>query len=75
MSKVYIEINEATNAIVNWVNKKEYKQMLDALNGDTKEDGFVGACMILPFILLAKCTNYHEEVPESAHGTGLEPVV
>jgi len=59
--KVYIEIGEAINEIVNWINSGEYKTMMNACNGETKEDGFRGACFIIPSILCAKCQLKYEK--------------
>ena len=60
MRKIYIEIGEASNVIVKWIQSGEYKNILEACRGESKEDGFIGACMTLPAILLYKCTNYYD---------------
>lgn len=53
--KAYIEISDACDTIVQWINSGEYKQFVEACQGDTKDDGFRAACFVLPSILLAKC--------------------
>lgn len=58
--KAYIEIGEATNKIIEWINSKEYERFRDSCIGDTKDDGFRGACFIIPSILIAKCNIIYE---------------
>ena len=63
MRKAYIEIGEATNAIVKWINSGEYKKMMEATIGDNKDAGFRGACFTLPSVLLVKCNVHYVEDP------------
>ena len=60
--KTYVVIGEACNTIVRWINSGEYRQFVEASQGETKDDGFRAACFILPSILLTKCdVTYIEE--------------
>ena len=56
--KVYVEIGEVANMLVNWLNSGDYHDVLEALNGETKDEVFRAACLVLPSIILAKCTKY-----------------
>lgn len=53
--KAYIEISDAVNAMFKFLESENYSKMIDALNGDTKEDGFRGAMFALPSIMLHYC--------------------
>jgi len=56
--KIYIEAGEMAQKIVEWIDSGEYKTVLEALNGETKEEVFKATCFILPSIILAKCVKY-----------------
>ena len=66
--KAYIEIGEATNAIIELINSGAYKTMLEACNGETKEDGFRGAMFILPAIMLHYCNVIYIKDKEGKNG-------
>lgn len=54
--EIYIEFGEMTQKIVEWIDSGEYKTVLEALNGESKDEIFKAACFTLPSIILAKCT-------------------
>ena len=53
--KVFVDVGDISNMLVRFIASGEYKTILDALNGDTKEDGFKGALYIVPSLILANC--------------------
>ena len=62
--KVFIEIGEMTDKIIEWINSGEYKETMEALNGETKDEIFRNTCFTLPAVILTKCTKYQETVTE-----------
>ena len=53
--KAFVEIEEMTETIIKFVNSGKYKDFVDTINGDTKEDGFRGALFIMPSVILSNC--------------------
>ena len=58
--KAWIEISDATNKIIEWLNSGQYRDVMEATVGKDKDAGFRGACMVLPSILLTKCEIKYE---------------
>ena len=58
--KAWIEIGDATNKIIEWIASGQYRDMMEATVGDTKDDGFRAACMLLPSVLMTKCEVTYE---------------
>ena len=56
--EIYIEAGEMTQKIVEWIDSGEYKTVLEALHGESKDEIFKATCFTLPSIILAKCTEY-----------------
>ena len=61
MNDVYIKIDEAMKALLEFVNSEDLKRFCDATVGETKLDGFRSGMMIAPSIILAKSSNYRFE--------------
>ena len=53
--KAYIEIDDMINAMFKFLKSENYSKMVEAINGDTKEDGFRGAMFTLPAVMLHYC--------------------
>jgi len=66
--KAYIEISDAINAMFKFLKSENYSKMIDALNGDTKEDGFRGAMFVLPSIMLHYCDVVYIKDKEDKNG-------
>lgn len=53
--KAYVDIDILTKTLINWLNEDKYHQILDSLNGNTREEVFRNTCLILPSLILAIC--------------------
>ena len=53
--KAYVEISDVVNAMFEFLKSENYSKMVEAVNGDTKEDGFRGAMFTLPAVMLHYC--------------------
>ena len=56
--KLFFEIGEVANMLLRFVTSDNYSTVVDALNGETKEDGFRGAIFIVPSLIIANCKSY-----------------
>lgn len=53
--KAYIEIDDMINTMFKFLKSENYSKMVEAVNGNTKEDGFRGAMFTLPAVMLHYC--------------------
>ena len=53
--KAYVEISDVVNAMFEFLKSENYSKMVEAVNGNTKEDGFRGAMFTLPAVMLHYC--------------------
>ena len=53
--KAYIEIDDMINAMFKFLKSENYSKMVEAVNGNTKEDGFRDAMFTLPAVMLHYC--------------------
>ena len=61
MKKHYFDINEICEFLLKIDGSEKYKEIVEAINGDTKEDGFRGAMFILPSLIMGCCRHYVTE--------------
>lgn len=53
-----IDINEACHAIIKFIGTDEYKNILNSINDDAKEAGFITGLSIAMSIVMSKCNTY-----------------
>ena len=53
--KAYIEIDDMINTMFKFLKSENYSKMVEAVNCNTKEDGFRGAMFTLPAVMLHYC--------------------
>ena len=53
--KAYVDIEILTKTLIEWLQTDKYKDIVDALNGKTKEEVFRNTCLVLPSLILAIC--------------------
>ena len=53
--KAYVEISKITETFLTFSKTDLCNEIIQSINGNTKEDGFKAALFVLPSVILANC--------------------
>lgn len=59
MEKIYVEVSDIMNNLVEWINSGEYKKVVESIQGETKDEIFKSTILVIPSVILAKCNKFY----------------